>query len=64
MELADYRLAKARETLAEVSLHIQNELWSTAINRLYYACFYATTALLISRGYKLKPTPESNNNLD
>ena len=25
--------------------------WHTAINRLYYACYYAVTALLIKNGY-------------
>ena len=25
---------------------IENLLWNTAVNRLYYACFYAVTALL------------------
>jgi len=46
-ELARYRIQKARETFNEVGLHIQNELWNTAINRLYYACYYAVVALLI-----------------
>jgi uncharacterized protein (UPF0332 family) len=46
-ELVNYRLTKAKETLKEVDLHIQNELWGTAVNRLYYACFYVVTALLL-----------------
>jgi uncharacterized protein (UPF0332 family) len=36
-ELVKYRINKARETLNEVTLHIENELWNTAVNRLYYA---------------------------
>ena len=51
-ELVDYRIRRALETLREVSLHIENELWNTAINRLYYACYYAVIALLISKGIK------------
>ena len=47
-ELVNYRLGKAKATLAEVNLHIKNELWNTSINRLYYACYYAVTALLIN----------------
>ncbi len=47
--LATYRIIKARETFNEVELHIQNELWNTAINRLYYACYYAVSALLINK---------------
>ncbi len=45
-ELVSYRIARARETFKEVNLHIENKLWNTAINRLYYACYYAVTALL------------------
>ncbi len=48
-DLVEYRIVKARETFNEVSLHIENELWSTAVNRLYYACYYAVIALLISK---------------
>lgn len=28
-----YRLNKAKQTLAEVDLHIKNKLWNTAVNR-------------------------------
>ena len=51
-ELVDYRIRRALETLREVSLHIENELWNTVINRLYYACYYAVIALLISKDIK------------
>lgn len=47
-ELVKYRILKARETYEEVKLHIQNQLWATAVNRLYYACYYAVTALLVN----------------
>ena len=49
-ELIKYRLQKARETYNEVRLHIENKLWTTAVNRLYYACYYAVIALLIEKG--------------
>jgi uncharacterized protein (UPF0332 family) len=45
-----YRVQKAKETLIEVEKHIENRFWNTAINRMYYACFYAVGALLIGRG--------------
>lgn len=48
-DLAKYRINRARETLSEISLHIENELWNTAVNRLYYACYYAVIALLVDR---------------
>ncbi len=47
-ELIRYRFQKAKETREEVVVHIENGLWNTAINRLYYACFYAVSALLAS----------------
>ena len=46
-EIVLYRISKAKETLQEVNLHINNKLWNTAVNRLYYACYYAVIALLI-----------------
>ncbi len=49
-ELVSYRLGNAKDTLREVGLHIENELWNTAVNRLYYACFYAVSALLAKQG--------------
>ena len=44
-----YRLKRAKETILEVEKHFENEFWNTAINRMYYACFYAVGALLVSR---------------
>jgi len=41
-----YRIGRARETIEEVQTHIENKFWNTAINRMYYACFYAIGALL------------------
>jgi len=48
-ELVKYRIRKARETFSEVDLHVENKLWNTAVNRLYYACYYAVIALLVDR---------------
>jgi len=47
-----YRLTRAKETIQEVSILFENNLWRVSANRLYYACFYATTALLINDGYE------------
>ena len=33
---------------------MQNQLYNAALSRLYYACFYATTALLLSKGLSSK----------
>ena len=45
------RLEKANKTLAEAIYNTEGELWNTAANRLYYACFYAACALLINNGH-------------
>lgn len=48
-QLVKYRLSKARDTYNEVAIQVENEFWNTAVNRLYYACFYAVSALLASQ---------------
>jgi uncharacterized protein (UPF0332 family) len=47
-ELVAYRLNKANQTLKEIEILLKNELWNTAVNRMYYACYYAVSALLIN----------------
>jgi len=49
-----FRMGKARRTLGEIPILIEHELWNTAINRLYYACFYAVTALLTNQQIETK----------
>ncbi len=51
-DLVIYRITRAKDTLKEVEILIENKLWSTVINRLYYACFYAVSGLLIQREIK------------
>jgi uncharacterized protein (UPF0332 family) len=43
----EYRINRAKETIQEVRSHIEKRYWNTAINRMYYACFYAVSALLV-----------------
>jgi len=33
------KLKRARRTLGEAELLINNRMWNAAVNRLYYACF-------------------------
>ena len=47
-EIVKYRINRAHETLQEVDIFIEHQLWNTAVNRLYYACYYAVNALLIN----------------
>ena len=49
-ELAAYRLERAKTTLEEARMMAASGHWNTCINRLYYACFYAVNALLITQG--------------
>ena len=51
-DLIKIRLQKANETFAEIADHVQLGYWRTAANRLYYACYYAVSALLIKNGIK------------
>ena len=48
--LVSIRLKKAKETMAEVHGNIQLGYWRTATNRLYYACYFAVSALLVKNG--------------
>lgn len=49
-----YRIESAENTLAEVETHRANGFYNTAVNRLYYACYYAATAILIANGVEVK----------
>lgn len=51
-DLINYRISRAKETLKEVQLLLENGLWNTAVNRLYYACYYAVIALLLKHNIK------------
>lgn len=53
-DIVVYRLGKANRLLHDVNVLIENELWNSAINRMYYACFHAVSALLIKNGIKVK----------
>ena len=49
--IARYRLERAFETLEEAKLLFDGKKYVGAINRIYYAMFYAINALLILEGY-------------
>ena len=49
-ELALYRLQRACETLEDARILANARRWNPCVNRLYYACFYAVSALLIQEG--------------
>lgn len=48
--MIDYRMERAYSTLGEADLLYEGGYFNAAINRLYYACYYATIALLLKYG--------------
>jgi len=46
-DLIKYRTNRSLETLKEADILIQNECWNASVNRIYYACYYAVSALLL-----------------
>lgn len=49
-DLVDYRLSRAAETLKEAEYNAAGKYFNTAVNRLYYACYYAASALMLAYG--------------
>ena len=49
-DLIQHRLDRARETFEEALIMQRERHWNACANRLYYACFYAVTALLAREG--------------
>ena len=49
MALVKYRLERAIKTLEEAKYMRKGNFFNAAVNRLYYACYYAVTALLLAR---------------
>lgn len=50
----DYRLQRSHETYLDAVILAENNRWNSCINRLYYACFYAVSALLFKNGFEPK----------
>ena len=46
-DLILYRTTKSRETLEDARVLRNSGRWNACVNRLYYACFYAVSALLL-----------------
>ena len=47
-ELILYRLNRASETLEEAAYIARGNYYHAAVKRLYYACYYASSALMLS----------------
>ena len=49
-DVVSYRMTRAEETLEDARILARAERWNACVNRLYYACFYAVSALLVRDG--------------
>lgn len=52
--LVEYRLERAYETMKEAALLTDKGYYNAAVNRLYYACYYAAAALLLKHEIEAK----------
>lgn len=50
MDLIVYRIARANESMEDAHILAGAGRWNACVNRLYYACFYAISALLAHHG--------------
>jgi len=56
-DLVGYRVESAYETIEDIRILEKEKRWKACVNRLYYACYYAVSALLIQKGlYSSKHT--------
>lgn len=46
-----YRIQKTKATLEEAEGNMQMGYWTVVANRLYYACYYIVSALLLQNGF-------------
>ena len=49
-----YRIEKADKTMEEARTLVTFKYWGLIANRLYYAAYYAISALLVANGYTAK----------
>lgn len=53
-DLIKYRINRAKETYEDAQILAENNKWNSTINRLYYAAYYAISALLLSENITSK----------
>ncbi len=46
-ETIQYRLEQAEEAYRDAQILAQSGSWNSCVNRLYYSCFYAVSAMLL-----------------
>ncbi|MCM1142693.1 MAG: HEPN domain-containing protein [Muribaculum sp.] len=53
-EIIAYRKEKSLALLGEVNILLANKLANSAVNRMYYACFHAVSALMIKNNVEVR----------
>jgi uncharacterized protein (UPF0332 family) len=51
-DLIEYRTKRAKDTFEDALILAEKNKWNSAINRLYYAAYYAVSALLLKSDIK------------
>ena len=52
--LIKYRMDRANETIGEAKEALTSDHLNLAVNRIYYACFYSTEALMLTKNFSTK----------
>ena len=52
--LIDLKIERANETFREVPYQLEQGFYRTAINRMYYACYYIVSALLMQNNFEAR----------
>ena len=48
-DLIKYRIDRSLETFREAKTMIDNKFWNASVNRIYYSCYYAVSAILLKK---------------
>jgi hypothetical protein len=59
-----YRIEKSEQTFQDALLLAEAERWNGSINRLYYACYYIASALVLKAGLDAKTHAGVRNQLN
>jgi len=54
LALVNNKVSRSRETWKETEGIIESGYWYAAANRMYYACYYMASALLLKDGYSAR----------
>lgn len=52
--LVKYRYQRSSETMCEAEVMFREGFYNAAVNRLYYTCYYAVSALLFQKGIRAR----------